>query len=306
MERKDHIDLFGAASLTGFALFLAVNQIIIKFVNQGLQPVFFAGARSLIGLVALTIWMIWRGHAFRFDRCYLLPGLAMGLAFSAEFLLLFIALDLTTVSHASILLYSMPVWLTIGAHFLLPGERINPLKALGLVAAFSGVAWALMDRGAGQAEGQVSLLGDLCALLASWGWVSITLLARGTRLREVRPEMQLFWQVAVSGPVLLLAAMFFGPLVRDLAPIHLAGLFYQGIVVVAAGFAFWFWLLSIYPAASVASFSFLSPIFGVLLGWLILSEPVGPATLVSAALVAVGIILINRPASKPSATSPKG
>lgn len=293
MGRKDHMDGFGALSLIGFALFLAFNQILIKYVNQGLQPVFFAGLRSAIAVVALAIWMRARGRTIALERAVLWPGLAVGLAFSVEFLALFTALDLTTVTRTSIIMYSMPVWLTVGAHFVLPGERIGLAKTVGLAAAFGGVAWALLDRSTAQGHG--SLQGDLCALLASWCWAAITLIARGSALKQVRPEMQLFWQVLVSAPVLLLAAPFFGPLVRDLVPLHLLGLLFQGVVVVAAGFVFWLWLLSIYPASSVASFSFLSPIFGVLLGWLILSEPISLATIAAAGLVAVGILLINLP-----------
>lgn len=294
MQRKDHIDAFGALSLTGFSIFLAFNQIIIKFINHGLQPVFFAGARSVIAVICLWIWLRLKGRPTQLDRAYLVPGLMVGVAFAIEFLCLFMALDLTTVTRTAIILYSMPVWLSVAAHFLLPGERITPVKAIGLATAFSGVSWAILDRSSGQ--GQASLVGDLCALLASWGWATITLVARGTRLREVRPDMQLFWQVLVSAPILLVASLFFGPIIRDLQPIHIAGLLFQGIVVVSAGFMFWLWLLSLYPAASVASFSFLTPIFGVFLGWLVLHEHVGLPLLGSALLVAVGIILINRPA----------
>jgi drug/metabolite transporter (DMT)-like permease len=70
------------------------------------------------------------------------------------------------------------------------------------------------------------------------------------------------------------------------------------VAVVSAGFLFWFWLLTIYPASSVASFAFLSPIFGVGLGWLLLGEPVGPGILVALVLVCAGLVLINRPAPK--------
>lgn len=297
MNRKDHMDAFGAVSLTLFGVFLAFNQIIIKLVNQGIQPVFFAGARSAIAIVCLWAWLMWKGRPPHLERRYLGPGLWVGLAFAAEFLCLFMALDLTTVTRTSIILYSMPVWLTMAAHFVLPGERITPLKALGLLLAFAGVICAILDRSSG--SGQASLIGDLCALMAAWSWAAIALIARGTRFREVRPEMQLFWQVLVSAPVLILAAPLFGPLIRDVVPLHLAGLLFQAVAVVSAGFVFWLWLLSVYPAASVASFSFLTPIFGVALGWLILGEHVGPSILGAAALVAVGIILINRPARGP-------
>jgi len=49
------------------------------------------------------------------------------------------------------------------------------------------------------------------------------------------------------------------------------------------------------PASGVASFSFLSPIFGILLGWLLLGEEVGLSILIAGAMVAAGLVLINRP-----------
>jgi drug/metabolite transporter (DMT)-like permease len=100
--------------------------------------------------------------------------------------------------------------------------------------------------------------------------------------------------VAVSGPILLLLAPLLGDLIRDVQPIHIAGLVFQIFAVASFGFLLWFWLLKIYPASGVASFSFLSPIFSVALGWLLLNEDVGPELWVALALVAGGIFLINR------------
>jgi drug/metabolite transporter (DMT)-like permease len=58
--------------------------------------------------------------------------------------------------------------------------------------------------------------------------------------------------------------------------------------------------LSVYPAATVASFSFLTPILAIFLGWMFLGESVTPALLWAAALVGVGIVLINRRTPKPA------
>jgi drug/metabolite transporter (DMT)-like permease len=175
---------------------------------------------------------------------------------------------------------------------------MHRVKALGLLLAFAGVALALSARNGGQ---HFSLAGDIMALGAGLCWAGIVLCARVTALARLRPEMQLMWQVLVSAPVLLALSVFFGPLIRDLAPIHWWSLAFQTVIVVSAGFILWFWLLGIYPASSVASFSFLTPIFGVGLGWLLLNEAVGPRIFGSAALVAVGILLINRP---PPAAAP--
>ncbi|TCP42298.1 DMT family transporter [Rhodovulum marinum] len=292
MERKDRIDTFGAVALVAFSMLLAFNQVVIKIVNEGLQPVFWAGLRSAGAVVVLVAWMTFRGRPPRIVPGTLWAGLLIGVVFSLQFVCLFLALDLTTVTRTSVIFYSMPVWLALAGHFLLPGERITPRTALGLALAFAGVAWAILDRsGPG---GQASLAGDLCALGGAFGWAGIALCARATPLRQVAPEMQLFWQVTVSAPVLIAVSPLFGPLVRDLAPIHLWGLGFQILVIVSFGFVFWLWLLTRYPAASVASFSFLTPVFGVGLGWALLGEPVGVSILGALGLVAGGLVLINR------------
>jgi drug/metabolite transporter (DMT)-like permease len=106
--------------------------------------------------------------------------------------------------------------------------------------------------------------------------------------------MQLVWMVMVSAPILLVASLFFGDLVRDFEIIHLWGLLFQSIVVVAGGFLFWLWLASIYPASSVASFSFLSPIFTIFFSWALLNETVNFTFIAAAILVIFGLVCINK------------
>ena len=293
MERKTQMDAFGVIAMTGFAVLLAFNQVVIRVTNEGLQPIFFAGLRSLGGALLIALWMKARGIRIEIARGTIPAGLLIGSIFSAEFICLFIALDLTTVTRTSVIFYTMPFWLAIGAHFLIPDDKITPRKAIGMCLAFSGVAWAIINQGG--PAGEASLLGDVMALGGAVGWAGIALCARATRLREVKPEMQLLWQLSVSAPILLLAAFAFGPFLRDPSFIHWAGLGFQIVAIASAGFLFWLWLLSIYPASAIASFSFLSPIFGVGMGWLLLGEHVGPEIGVALVLVCAGLIVINRP-----------
>jgi drug/metabolite transporter (DMT)-like permease len=289
--RKDRLDAFGLTALLGVQALLAVNQLIIKVVNAGLQPVFFAGLRSLLAIGFVWAWLVWRGRPPKLHRASLGAGLLIGTLFAAEFLFLFLALDLTSVGRSALIMYSMPVWYAFLAHFGL-GERITTTKAAGLAFAFLGCASAILSR---PDTGEASLAGDLCALAAAWGWALTAYVARRPVMRAEGPEMQLFWMVLVSAPILLLAAPFFGPLIRDLEPIHLFWLVFQASVVVAGGFVSWLWLMSVYPASTIASFSFLTPIFALSLGALIFGETVTWAILGAAVLVAVGIVLINRP-----------
>jgi drug/metabolite transporter (DMT)-like permease len=290
MERKDQMDLFGAVALIAFALHLAFNQVVVKVTAGGFSPVFAAGARSAGAILILLLWMRLRGYDVKVPRNAFVGGTVSGLLFAAEFFFLFIALDLGTVSRVSVIFYSMPVWLTLMAHFLLPGERLSGLKLAGLLLAMGGVALALLDRDAAAA----SWTADLLALASAFCWAGIALCVRITPLSEVPPAQQLMFQVAISAPILLLLAPLFGPLIRDVQPIHVAGLLFQIVAVASLGFLAWFWLMKLYPASSVASFSFLSPVFAVILGWLMLSEEVDLTIWIALTLVAGGIWLINR------------
>ncbi len=73
------------------------------------------------------------------------PGLLVGLFFTTEFIMLFQALEFTSVSRVSIMFYSMPFWVACGAHFLIPGERLTRIRIAGLLLAIAGVTLALSD-----------------------------------------------------------------------------------------------------------------------------------------------------------------
>jgi drug/metabolite transporter (DMT)-like permease len=291
MARKTRLDLVGGGALLGVTLLFALNQMIIKVTNVGLQPVFFAGLRSVIAVGFVLAWMRYRGLAPGINRAILPYGLLIGAMFALEFLFLFLALDLTTLGRTSVIFYSMPLWFALMAHFGLPGERITRVKAAGLVLAFAGTALAILSRGQ---VGEGSLIGDLCALGGAVFWAATAFVARRPVMAAAGPERQLFWMVLVSGPILLLAAPAFGPLIRDLTWVHLLWLVIQASVIVAGGFITWLWLLSAYPSATVASFSFLTPIFSLALGAIFFSESLQAALIGACALVGGGIVLINR------------
>lgn len=290
MDEKRAVDGFGAACLVGFATLLAFNQVVIKITGDGFNPVFQAGLRSALALLVLLTWMRIFSVPLGMPRRAGFWGVVSGLLFAYEFILLFVALDLTTVSRASILFYTMPVWLGIGAHFLLPNERLTPIKMTGMALAVAGIAIALADRGGGEA----SLVGDLCALGATFGWAGINLLVRITPLSDVPAENQLLYQLVVSAIVMLAVSPLFGDLLRDPTLLHVSGLLFQSICVASLGFLLWFWLLKRYKANGVAAFSFLSPVLAVLLGAALLGEQLNTQVWIALALVAAGIFLVNR------------
>ncbi len=282
--------MFGASMLVLQAAMLGLNQVLIKIVNAGLQPVFQAGLRSACAIVPILLFALITRKKLSVTDGTLKMGILCGTIFGIEFLFIFIALDLTSVARVSVLFYTMPVWFTVAAHYLLPDESMTPRRMLGLALAVTGVAIAMLDRQAGSAH----LVGDLLALAGSLCWTVIALLVRGTSLKKATPEMQLLYQLTVSALILLPASLLFGELIREMT-MTLAWVFvFQITVVMGIGFLLWFWILSIYPASATTSFSFLAPVFGVFFGWLLLDEQLSYAIVVALLLVCCGIVLITR------------
>ena len=291
-HRKDHIDALGAALLVYCSASMGINQVLVKIVNGGLQPVFQAGLRSALAFLPVYLYARFAGKRLSVTDGSLWPGLLAGVFFAAEFMLLFQALDYTTVSRASIFFYTMPVWTAIAAHFLFDGERLNLVRITGLVLATAGVVLALVE-GAGAASDRM-LLGDLMCIVAAMLWSGIILLARKTKLSSSSPEMQLLYQLAVSGVILVAIAPVFGPVIRELDQTIVILFSIQVLVVVCVGFLTWFWVLSVYPASKMATFSFLSPLFGVFFGWLILDDVLHWSIIAALILISMGVYLVSR------------
>ena len=287
---KSRIDAQGAAFLILVSFLLGANQVVMKLTSEGLSPVFQSGLRSGLAGVCIAGWMMMRGIRFPVDRASVGYGLMLGGFFAYEFLCLYIAVDRTSVSHVSIMFYTMPVHLSVMAHFLIPGERLTTSRIVGLGLCVIAVALVMSDRGGQHSD----LTGDLIALAGSFGWAALGILMRAPVVVRMPGEGALMWQLGVSAPVLLLAAPFFGPLVRDLQPAHVWLMGYQIFAVGIFCFMAWIVLIRIYPAPVVASYSFLSPVFSVFCAWAILGEALRPSVLLGLALVSAGIYLINR------------
>jgi drug/metabolite transporter (DMT)-like permease len=193
-----------------------------------------------------------------------------------------------------VFLYLAPFVVAFGAHYLIPGDRLTVLKLAGLGAAMLGLMVAMRE---GLLEpGRPTLWGDLLLLAAAMLWGATTILIRITALKTAAPEKTLLYQLAVSGVMLPPVAWLAGePGITNLsAPVILA-FAYTFIIVAFVSYIAWFWLVRNYPPTRVTAFTFLSPVFGVLAGNLMLGEAFTPSLGVALVLVAFGIYLVNRP-----------
>ncbi len=273
-------------------------QVAIKVANAGVSPLTQAGIRSAGAALCLGAWSAARGVPLLGRDGTLGYGLTIGAMFAGEFVFIYWGLTFTTASRAVLFVYAAPFVVAVGAHFLLPGERLHRLKVLGLLCAFGGLALAFAD--GLRLPTRRELLGDTLELVGAilWGATTLVVKARG---RAVSPEKTLFYQLAGSAVALLaLAWLVREPGLTRPTPLVLGALAYQTFAIAFASYLAWFWLLTRYPASEMHAFTFWTPLLGLAAGGLLLGEPVSTALIVAVALVAAGIYLVNRqPLSRP-------
>lgn len=292
LDRRDNIDTAAVALLLLLTFSWGLNGVAGKVANTGYNPIFLTVARSAIAAVLVYAWCRFRGIALFERDGTLWPGILAGLLFGGEFALIFMGLDHTSVARSALMVNTMPFWVLIGAHFML-GERMSLAKFAGLLLAFVGVVVVFSD--GLSLPGPDALKGDLMSLGAGILWAATMIVIKGTKLGRASAEKMLLYQLAVSAVVVLPLIPLAGPILREVSALSTGALLFQAIYVVAFTYILWFWMMRRYPAAGLASFAFLTPVFGVFLGGLLLDEPLTAKLFLALTLIVAGLIIVNRP-----------
>jgi drug/metabolite transporter (DMT)-like permease len=275
------------------------NQIAVKLALSDIPPMLQAMIRSMGALPVLMLIARFRGVKL-FERDGTLgAGLFAGVLFGVEFVLIYRGLLLTSASRAVVFLYTAPFFVALGSYRFL-GERLRASQWAGLGLSFAGVALAI---GVPQANVDANVLwGDLMIVGGGALWAATTLIAKATALRKAAPEKALGYQVALSIPILALAAWMFGETItRVPGPLALSLMIYQSVWVVGLTFLLWFSLVQTYSASKLSAFTFITPLFGVVASYFIMHDTLTLAFGAAAILVIAGLYLMN----KPDITGPK-
>ncbi|HJV28791.1 MAG TPA: DMT family transporter [Aromatoleum sp.] len=292
---RPHLDRFAVTLMVGLCTIWGLQQVAIKVASVGVSPMWQAGLRSLGATLVIWVWARGRGLRLAEPDRTLLPGLVAGLLFAAEFALIFAALQYTSASRGVIFLYTAPFMVAVGAVWLLPHEHMRRPQWIGMALAFVGVV-ALFGESLLRPSGR-AWIGDLMMLGAAVMWAATTLTVKASPLARASAEKTLLYQLGVSALVLLPLSPALGePGLFAPTPSVWASLVFQTVIVAAASYLAWFWLISQYSTTRLSSFSFLTPVMGVLAGALLLGETLTPAIYGALLLVGTGIWIANRPA----------
>ncbi|MCX5860687.1 MAG: DMT family transporter [Deltaproteobacteria bacterium] len=271
------------------------NMVSIKLSSQGMPPIIAATIRSVFSSLLLWLYAGVTRRGVFLDRQDLKNGAVIGVLFGTEFLLLYWGATLTDVSRAVVFLYTQPLWAAIGAHFLLANDRLSMVKSLGLFSAFAGL---ILVFGSKSPElGSLYWVGDLMETIAGLLWAATTIYIKKFMWnRPITHFQTLFAQLFFSIPILAAGALIFewGRAIH-VDSIVAAALFYQTVVIAFLSYLLWFWMVHRFQVSILSAFTFLTPLFGVILSGVLLGEPLPVLLWVGLSLVAVGLYLVNRP-----------
>jgi drug/metabolite transporter (DMT)-like permease len=292
--RKTRLDGLAVALLLACCVFWGFQQVLVKATIPELPPIFQAALRFAGATALLWLWCHWRGIALFTRDGTLAAGVLAGLLFSLEFASIFASLIYTSASRATIFAYTAPFWVSLLLPLHVKSEHLNRSQWLGLVLAFAAVLLAFSD-GLGGNSPPKQWQGDLLALAGGMFWGLTTVVIRGSRLTLVSAERLLFYQVSVSALVLPLLSLALGEAwVWSWSGFGWTSMAVQVALGAFASYLAWMWMLGHYPATRISSFVFLTPLFALLFGALWLQEPVTLNLLAALAMVAGGIVLVNR------------
>lgn len=275
-----------------------LQQVAIKLAIVGVSPVLQVALRSIGATVLVFGWARWRGMRLFRDPSLRRPGMLAGLLFGLEFVCIYVGLEYTPASRMVVFLYTAPCFTVLGLHWFAPGERVGWRHAAGVALAFVGIVVAFAD-GLWRTTTTDFWLGDLLGVVAAILWAATTVLIRATRLSRAIACEVLLYQLLVSAAIALPLSFLMGETgISAPTPTVLLAMGYQVIVVAFVSYLTWFWMLTRYIVGRLMVFSFLTPLFGVLFGVLLLGERMSAQFGFAALLVVAGIMLVNAPARR--------
>ena len=267
------------------------NPVAVKLGLEAFPPLWSGFLRFVLGCACVALWA-------RFSGISLLPprkeraGLAaIGVLFTVQIALMNIGFGLTSASNSAVLIATNPLFGVLFAHLLVPGDRVSPMRALGVAIAFAGTALVLA-RGVPPVHG--GGLGDWI-VLASAALLGLRLAFGGRLLKKYDYVRLTFWQMAVSLPLFLFGGLAFETIRWEaIGPKPVLGILYQGIVVAGLAFTVNYHLIRKYTPSVMISFNFVAPVAGVLLGVAVLGESLTAGLVGGMVLVAAGLVFIAR------------
>jgi drug/metabolite transporter (DMT)-like permease len=279
-----------------FCVIWALGFPVCKLAIAQCPPELFLGIRFLVAGALMLGWALWKGYLSSPVPWIGLAALGI-INFGFSNGLGWAGMLTTSAGLTTIIASTQPVLVAIvGAAIL--GDRLTPVRALGLALGVGGVAFVVRNRivvGGEDVYGTILVVGSVCAQAA------------GTILfKRWSPKQPLTVLVGTQQLSAGIALVVFSFAFEDSSRVAFDATFwltmlYMVVLNSILTFQIWFFLLSRGSATSVASLQFVMPPLGIVFSWMILGEPIHLLDLIGIVSVALGIRLTTRPPAKAAA-----
>lgn len=294
VQTRQALDAKASSIMFFLCILWGLQQVVIKLAAADIAPIMQLALRSgLSALLVFPLIKLAQGQSL-WGRQYRFSGGLVAVLFALEFYLIGEALRFTSASHTVVLLYTAPIFVALGLHWKLPAERLTLMQWSGIFLAFLGIVVTFAGRGSHAAQDLNSmLLGDMLALGAGVFWAATTLAVRMTNLSEAPATQTLFYQLMGGFIFLLPMAFLMGQSEIHWTAVTIASLVFHAVLISFASYLIWFWLLKRYLASRLGVFSFLTPLFGIAFGVLILNDPIERNFMIGTIMVMAGVLVVS-------------
>jgi drug/metabolite transporter (DMT)-like permease len=280
--------------IVGFILISIIwgsTWLAIKIGLESVPPLYGVAIRFTLAVAILLIIMRFRGERFPVDKDSLALFLTMGvLSISLPFALVYWGEQYISSGLASVLFAVYPFVVATYSHFMLPGEKLNPYKIIGIAFGFIGILiifWTDIRLG------DASTLG-MAAVLVSTLLQGMALVIIKKKGNHISPTTLNAGGMLVGVVILYLMALAF----EKFSDIRfdekgIGSILYLGTFGSVITFVTYYWLLKRVEAVYLSLVSFVTPILAVILGTVFLNEVLEPNVFSGATLVMLGILVAN-------------
>jgi O-acetylserine/cysteine efflux transporter len=269
------------------------NWVVMKMAMDLFPPVLFSALRFLVASLFLAIILVYKRIPLpkKEDwKWYALCGL---LSITYTYIIVQIGLMHLSIGVVSILQLTMPFWVSIMAHFLIPGEKLTPMKIAGIAVGFTGLFFVFGVDISHLQGGSFAFFFKLIVVTGGFAWGLGNIIIK--KYLQDHDRIQFTSYHMFIGTIALFIFSFFYENNYTITWNWIAVycLLYTGIIASALSYIVWFYVLS-KTEASTASVALLSvPVIGTLSSWLFLNETLEWTTIWGIVLVLFGICVVN-------------
>jgi len=270
----------------------AANAVIVKITVRDIPPLWAAFLRFAPALPCVMLFMRWNGSGFSLQKHEVFPIVLLGLLMALQLFTFNLGAPYTTGGRITLFIFSYPLMVPLLAPMVIAAERFEKRNLLGCLVAFAGLSFAFKGSLAPQAVSTVK--GDIIE------FISCLLLAVQIVYTKRLAVSINKWKMMLGSYGIMILCFFCGAVIFENFNIHAVrldawlSLAFQALVISVFSFMSWQYLIARHNSSSISVFFFATPLFGMIIGVLLLNEAFDPGLIMACILVGCGIYIVNR------------